>query len=580
MPSGYVILDDQIAPSLRHYKNPVSIIEAYTPDQLLSAFSKLEKYHTDGYYIAGYMAYETGFVLEPSLSHLMPETRTGPLLQFGIFKSYDTQETFVEQKIQVPPLTLHPDWNEAEYTTRFNTVIDYITAGDVYQINLTFPLRGCYDGDSRTLYASLRHRQAGRYGGVISLGGPEIISLSPELFFKKTDTQIMMHPMKGTVRRQSDPVQDAALRDAMREDVKSQAENLMIVDLLRNDLSRIATRGSVKVPELFALETYPTLHQMTSKVSAKLQDGLSFAEMFKSLFPCGSVTGAPKIRAMEIIHELETAPRGAYCGSLGYIDPDGDACFNVAIRTLTLEKEKLTYNVGSGVVLDSRAADEYAECLLKAKVVATPGPDLIETFRWEAGIGAIRIDRHLARLTRSAEELGYPCDLTKIKTEIDNINGLSSLRVRLTLSELGHVHIETTSYKTTSKPWTVSLCASALTPDVQETRHKVSERAFYDWQRQRIQAKTHCDEVLFFNEHDELCEGSFTSVFLEMNDGIYTPPLSSGLLPGILREELIKTGQAKERVLRQADLSIADKVYVGNSLRGLIPVALKSQERF
>lgn len=580
MPDGYVILDDQIAPSVRYYKNPVALIEAHTPEDIHAAFTALEQYHADGYFIAGYIAYETGYVLEPSLLHLMPEHRPGPLLQFGVFKSYDTPEDLSPPSSKIPPLTLKPNWCEADYEDRFKSVIAYITAGDVYQINLTFPLHGKYDGDARDLYAALRHRQAGRYGGIISLGGPDIISLSPELFFKKTDANMMMHPMKGTVRRQSDPVQDAALRDAMREDAKSQAENLMIVDLLRNDLSRIATKGSVKVPELFALETYPTLHQMTSKVRAELRDGLSFTDIFKSLFPCGSVTGAPKIRAMEIIHELETTPRGAYCGSLGYIDPNGDACFNVAIRTLTLDGQKLTYNVGSGVVLDSQAKDEYAECLLKAKVVAAPGPDLIETFHWEPNTGPVRIERHLTRLTKSANALGYPCDLGAIKEDICHIKSTCALRVRLSLSELGHVHIETTPFQPASQPWTVSLCAPPLTPEVQETRHKVSERDFYDGQRRRIQALTKCDEVLFFNDREELCEGSFTSVFLEIDGELYTPHLSSGLLPGILREELVETGQAQERVLAQADFKRADKLYVGNSLRGLIPVTLISPERF
>ncbi|MDP3068530.1 MAG: aminodeoxychorismate synthase component I, partial [Methylocystis sp.] len=254
------------------------------------------------------------------------------------------------------------------YTQRFNTCRDYIFAGDVYQINLTFPLYGRYDGDALSLYRGLRKRQPVAYGGVVALEAETVVSLSPEVFFEAQDRDIRARPMKGTAQRGVMPTEDMARAQYLVEDEKSRAENLMIVDLLRNDLSRLAVVGTVKVTDLFTIQTYPTLHQMTSGIEARLRDDVTLKDLFTGLFPCGSVTGAPKIRAMEIIRDLECAARGVYCGALGVIAPDGDIRFNVAIRTLTIFPEgDLVCNVGSAVVADSRAREEYEECLIKAR---------------------------------------------------------------------------------------------------------------------------------------------------------------------------------------------------------------------
>jgi len=269
----YILLDDQITHDVRYYTKPVDIIEANSADEVAAALAKLKDYHAKGYYLAGYLSYNLGFALEPKLSRLMPESRDGPLLQFGVFKSVSNDAPITCLYTAKPPeITLTPKWSEADYTKRFNRVMDYIKAGDVYQINLTFPMTGHYDGTADRLYAAFRHRQKGRYGGVVSLGsGPEIISLSPELFFRKEDRAMSMRPMKGTRPRADTVEADNTLREDMRGEAKSQAENLMIVDLLRNDLSRISETGSVQVPELFSLETYPTLHQMTSRVTSRLK---------------------------------------------------------------------------------------------------------------------------------------------------------------------------------------------------------------------------------------------------------------------------------------------------------------------
>jgi len=507
----------------------------------------------------------------------MPDSRASPLLQFGVFKSVtnDVSVNYLYNS-QSPDLNLKPAWSQADYTSHYTRVMDYIRAGDVYQINLTFPMKGIYAGNAATLYAAFRHRQKGRYGGVVSLGrGPDIISLSPELFFRKTGDEMSMRPMKGTRPRADDTIEDNIIAQDMRAEIKSQAENLMIVDLLRNDLSRISEAGSVKVPELFSLETYPTLHQMTSRVTSTLKPGTDFARIFKSLFPCGSVTGAPKIRAMEIIDELEDTPREAYCGSLGYIDPDGDACFNVGIRTLILEGEKIRYSVGSGLVLDSDPADEYAECLLKADVVRPQAADLIETLRWDVETGFARLPLHKSRMQHAARELGYKFSSKRFDTVLQSVSAMRPQRVRLSLSRNGQFTLEQTDYIAAAR-LSISLSKYALTSDVQITAHKVSHRQFYEGEQERISALTGADEVLFTNPRNELCEGSFTSLFIEKDGQYLTPPLSCGLLPGILRAEMIETGHAKEAVLTVDDLCSADKIYLGNSLRGLIPATLLS----
>ena len=579
----YILLDDQVTHSPRYYVDPIAIIEAYAPSEVAPALAALKAYHVKGHYLAGYLSYDLGFALEPKLARLMPQKQEGPLLQFGVFKSVSSHAPAAcLYTATSPDITLTPEWSEADYAQRFDRVMDYIHAGDVYQINLTFPMRGTYDGTAATLYAAFRHRQKGRYGGIVSLGpnakgrGPEIISLSPELFFRKESRDMSMRPMKGTRPRAASLKADNELREEMRGEAKSQAENLMIVDLLRNDLSRVSETGSVKVPELFSLETYPTLHQMTSRVTSRLSLDADFADIFKSLFPCGSVTGAPKIRAMEIIDELEDSPRGAYCGAMGYIDPNGDACFNVAIRTLILEAGRLRYNVGSGLVLDSEAADEYAECLLKADVLRPQETRLIETFRWDESTGAVRLGRHKARLQKAADELGYPYSEEALDIALSVLQSCKTdQRVRVTLNSAGSFDLSYQDY-TPLDTLSVSLSQYPLTPEVQITAHKLSTRQFYDGERERLKGITGADETLFLNDRGELCEGSFTSLFIEKNGLLLTPPLSAGLLPGILRSALIDSGKAVEQSLTLDALLAADKIYLGNSLRGLIPARLLS----
>lgn len=364
----YVVFEDgRDGGRARLFDAPEEIIVAREASEVRDAFARMEAASRRGLYLAGYASYELGYALEPKFhAQTTPRSRT-PLLLFGAFRA-PRPWTLPPAEGPAPRVALTPAWSESAYAERFRQCRDYIFAGDVYQINLTFPLHGRYAGDPLALYRALRKRQPVAYGGVVALGEETVVSLSPEVFFEAQGRAIRARPMKGTAQRGVLPTEDMARAQYLVEDEKSRAENLMIVDLLRNDLSRLSEVGSVKVTDLFTIQTYPTLHQMTSGIEARLRDDVSLADLFAGLFPCGSVTGAPKIRAMEIIRDLECAPRGVYCGSLGVIAPSGDIRFNVAIRTLTIFPDhELVCNVGSAVVADSRAREEYEECLIKAR---------------------------------------------------------------------------------------------------------------------------------------------------------------------------------------------------------------------
>ena len=351
------------------------IIVAMAPEDVRPALMRLDAARAAGNWIAGYVAYEAGYALEPKLAHLMPEAREGPLLAFGVYAAprdalaiMDRARTEARDVIMGEPL---PKISRAAYDAAFAKVADYIAAGDCYQINLTFPMQAqLSQGTALGLYGALRARQRVGHGVFCDLGvGPVVVSRSPELFFTVDRAgQISARPMKGTAPRDADPVRDAAVAAALQASEKDRAENLMIVDLLRNDISRLSVVGSVKVPELFKVEPFATVHQMSSRVVGQLVGTPGLADLLTALFPCGSITGAPKIRAMEIIREVEPLARGAYCGAMGWMAPDGRASFNVGIRTLRLfDGGRVEMNVGGGVVHDSTAAGEWEEALWKAR---------------------------------------------------------------------------------------------------------------------------------------------------------------------------------------------------------------------
>lgn len=552
----YVLLDDQATHRQLYFTDPIEVLTYRMGEPVADVFAAIEAAQAEGYWIAGLFQYEFAAALEPKLSHLAsPGTE---LVRLGVFaKPSDHPPAHLLYRSEPPEVALSPDWSEADYDARFQQVEAYLRAGDAYQVNLTFPMRSQTHVEAADLYAGYRQRQPGRYGSIVSLyedeSGPEIISLSPELFFERRGASMRMRPMKGTRPKTSD--------DDMRDDEKSRAENLMIVDLLRNDLSRLCEPGSVQVPELFAIEDYPTLIQMTSQVTGALRREVRWQDIFQALFPCGSVTGAPKIRAMEIIHDLEFGPRGPYCGAVGFIAPDDTASFSVTIRTAVLEQNKLRYDVGSGVVLDSGGADEYRECLLKAGIWSPELPTQFETLRTGPD-GPVRAARHAARLGAALPD-------------IPSTDTPQRVRVDLTLE--GQTELSLSALRTLSEPIPLALSRYRLTDAVQRTDIKTSRRDFYDGERARVGALCGASEVLFLDTAGFVKEGSFTSLFVQSGGQLLTPA-APGLLPGILRQELLDQGEVVEAELTLADLLSADALFVGNSLRGLMRAELISSD--
>ncbi len=471
--------------------------------------------------------------------------------------------------------------DRAAYLAQFERVKAYIAAGDVYQVNLTFKYRFHCVGDPVALYGDLRRRQRVGHGALIAAEDFTVLSFSPELFLRCRDGAAEMRPMKGTMARGRTPSEDAAQAALLRTDAKSQAENLMILDLMRNDLGRVAETGSVAVTDMFTVETYRTLHQMTSGVRARLRPGIGTEALLRQVFPCGSVTGAPKIRAMEIIRALEDAPRGVYTGSIGVLAPDGAVDLNVAIRTLFIAGDGAgEMGVGSGIVHDSDGSAEYEECLLKAAfLTAADAPfALIETMRWERGADYWLLDAHLARLAASAGYFGYPCDEAALRAALAERAAAFEAplqRVRLTLDEDGRFEVTAAAIGPTAAD-AVLRCVIAPERTSSADRflyHKTTRRRFYDGMRERMAAETGCDEVLFLNERSELTEGSFTNLFVERDGRLLTPPVACGLLDGTLRRALLAdpARRIEERILYPEDLAAADGVYLGNSVRGLLP---------
>jgi para-aminobenzoate synthetase / 4-amino-4-deoxychorismate lyase len=521
---------------------------------------------------AGFLAYEAGHALEEKLAPLRraPPPDAPPLLWFGLF----------EREQEVDPAAFLPDgggaWSGparplisyAEYRTALAAAKTHIEGGDIYQANLTFAAEVPYAGHPLALYAALRERAKAGHGAVVFTGAHWILSLSPELFFTLEAGQVTAKPMKGTAPRGADV-------EAFRADPKQRAENLMIVDLLRNDLSRVARPGTVRVPELFAVETYPTILQMTSTVTAELADGLGPVDVIAAIYPCGSITGAPKIRAMEVIDALEAAPRSVYCGAIGSLGADGSAAFNVAIRTLVLREDERVarLGLGSGIVADSAPLDEWNECLAKGMFVATARNfDLIETMRFDPREGIAHLDRHLARMKASADALDFRFDRHEARNDLQAASFRAGpSRIRLALARSGALSIELAPLgESPAEPVEVEVVPRPVPAEDFRLRHKTSDRAFHDIARET--AGTF--EIAFTDAEGFLTEGSFTSLFVERDGMLLTPPLARGLLPGVLRGALIEEGKAREADLTPADL--VGGFLIGNALRGLVRARLRS----
>jgi para-aminobenzoate synthetase/4-amino-4-deoxychorismate lyase len=579
--SGTVLLHDNLNPDGQSllFTRPRDVLVAHDAEGTRAALARLAEAGREGLWAAGYLAYELGFLFEERLLRLLPVRGETPLLWFGLYDAPRRPSgaeiaallaSAPEGRAQdlTPSLTLN------QYLPAFDRVKDLIAAGDTYQVNLTLRARFTLEGDPLGLYRTLAQSQPVAYGAYIHAGDHHVLSRSPELFVSGEGDQLKARPMKGTLKRGLSLAQDAAGRDALAADAKNRAENLMIVDLLRNDLGRIAQTGSVRVTDLFTVETYRSLHTMTSGIEARKKPGIDILDVLENLFPCGSVTGAPKLRAMEIIHDVEAEPRGLYTGSVGYIDPSGDFAFNVAIRTAVIDATgQGIIGIGGGIVADSTAEDEYAEALLKLKFLSDPAPPvtLIETFRWTPDEGYALFDRHLDRLLDSATYFALPVTREDAAAFLDEKarGWTGAMRVRLTLSETG---LDLTSVPLPPSPETFrfAIHPEPLSSSSVWLAHKTTNRAFYDRPRQEAHDERGLDELVFANERGELTEGSFTNLFVERDGALLTPPLSSGLLPGTLRAELIAEGKAEERVLTLADLKSAEAIWLGNSVRGLI----------
>ena len=568
------------------FSSPCDSITAYSVHDSETVFKKIEDALVKGSWVAGWIGYEWGYCLEPRLKHLLEsKAPKGPLLWLGIFKKpliwkhslNDTPQILDDVpdiSSQISQMDL--DVSKNQYIDAVKKIHEYIRSGDTYQVNYTIRGRFRFSGNPVDLYLALRANQAVSYGALIFDNTRWIVSLSPELFFKVNKTIIESRPMKGTLPRGRTLEEDLANAASLSNDIKNRAENVMIVDLIRNDIGRLSKTGTVHVPQLFTVERFETLLQMTSTVKGTLADPGNWADIFKALFPCGSITGAPKIRTMEIIAELESSPRSVYTGAVGFISPSGNACFNVAIRTVLLEGERAEIGIGSGVTIGSNPEAEYEETRLKAYFVKKPFEEfeLIETLKWEKNIGYWLLDLHLKRLESSAQYFGFKFDLEAVSQalaeHVEKTNVNKALKVRLLLHRDSSFEIESEKLNKLATPLRVAIASRRIDQNDPFFFHKTTKtRPFFQKGLEEIRAKN-CDEALFLNQEGVLTEGSFTNLFVEKDGRLLTPPVQEGLLNGVFRRYLLSTGRAAEKRIWPEDLQKADKIYVGNSVRGLM----------
>ena len=609
------------------FGTPERTIIAWHIDEIQPALQAIAAATQAGKYAAGFLSYEAATAFDSALKTKTPEADNVPLLWFGIYAP--------EAVTRCPPvagLELYniADWqadtSPEQHAAAIKAIRAAIREGAIYQANYTLRLKSNFSGCAHAWYEDLRRDSHGRFNAFLDIGTHRILSLSPELFFSWDGGTLRTRPMKGTAKRAAPPVVesidwlrwhelDTRLAASLLESSKNRAENLMIVDLLRNDVSRVAKPGTVTVPHLFTLETYPTLYQMTSTITAETRQGTTIADIFNALFPCGSITGAPKVKSSEVIAELETTPRGVYCGALGYISPDGTSVFNVAIRTIVIDADsgKAECGVGGGIVWDSEARDEYAEALAKAAFMhnASHGFELLETLRLENGEYAW-LDRHLARLLASVTALGFGVDRDHIlhslqaHARVHASDSSRARRARLLVTRAGAITITSEALDDAPVWWSnpsmgavfkaimpgsarsaggfksavaARLVVLADTPIDRHERalhHKTTRRTVYDTHRQQ---HPEAYDVLLWNQQYELTEFSYGSLVLEI-DGLWlTPTLCSGLLPGVMRAELMARGEIVERVLVVDDLARAQSIWFINSVRGWIRVELIMEKK-
>lgn len=547
---------------LRTFEQPLEIMSATTVEEVVPCLMKVMAKIEQGYYAAGYVSYEAAPAFDAALTvHPSP---TMPLLSFGIYERFTTCPLEATGPFHIQ-LT-DSDTTEAAYAAAIQTIKQKIEEGITYQANYTVRLYGQFEGDAQAFFHQLQQAQQANYTAYLTFGSHKILSASPELFFHLKDGELITKPMKGTSRRGKSAEEDAALAMELFHSEKNRAENVMIVDLLRNDLGKIAVTDTVEVTKLFDVEQYPTVHQMTSTVRAQLQPGATLLDVFRALFPCGSITGAPKVSTMDVIHALEQSPRDVYCGAIGFITPEHEAIFNVPIRTAVIQDNVLTYGVGGGITWDSTVSGEFDEVLAKAQVLTAQQPDfmLLESLLLEDEHYYLPA-RHLERLQKSAAYFHFPFDAADVEAQLLAYahRQVGRHKVRLLLSKTGTVVIEHAPIQEMASSIHVALADKAISSEDVFLYHKTTNRSVYT----EHVIPSGCFDVLLYNERNEITEFTFGNVVYEMNGLRYTPPVTSGLLAGTYRAELLAEGLIQERILRKEELLQVEALYFINSVR-------------
>lgn len=593
------------------FLDPHERVQFHHGDDEHHFFARLESYMEQGYHIAGWFGYEFGYLFEPGLKKLLNRSsdQGGLLADLGIFSApalFDHQNgdsTFPQGEQSFSSSAYHidnliPSQDKKQYIEAVEAIKCYLEAGDTYQVNYTLKFLFDITGSIETLYRTLRASQSVSYGAYMRWGDERVLSFSPELFFRRTPDSVQVRPMKGTLSRGRDPEEDARRRQFLRTDAKNRSENVMIVDLLRNDLGRLMhslAGGSVQVESLFDVEVYETLLQMTSTISAthkaSVAPDISLETLFRALYPCGSVTGAPKIRTMEIIHELEPRRRGVYTGAIGYLAPDRRALFNVPIRTLALKGNRGEMGIGSGIVYDSDPQQEWQECLLKGQFLTRPLPQfqLIETLLWQPETGFWLLQEHLRRLSQSAAHFLFQYDRDEVVRRLAAESATFTdgcMRVRLLLDKDATISLE--SYSCAEPAFTTLAAANNAHPDqlldmafseevvdaeVAWYFHKTTRREMYTQQYRKAQRLGLAD-VCFVNSRGEVTEGTISNIIIYSGGEYLTPPVSSGLLAGVMRGVVLQEEglPVREQKLTPQEVLSAEAVYLCNSVRGIIPV--------
>ena len=558
------------APRSLLLSEPYRIMVARTLDEVRSVVSAAEGEADSGGWVAGFVSYEAGPAFDEALV-VAPASPTLPLVWFAAFRSASRESARRGGDYALG--RWEPEIDEDAYRDAIRSIQELITAGDTYQTNFTFRLRGSFEGDARTFYADLLDAQRGGYHAYLVANNHTIVSASPELFFRWDGRRIETRPMKGTMPRGRWEREDREERERLLTSGKDRAENVMIVDLLRSDLGRLARFGTVKVEQLFEIERFETVWQMTSTIAAETRPAIGLVDVFEAMFPCGSVTGAPKSRTMEIIQSLEASPRGVYCGAIGVLAPPASgrpkAEFSVAIRTVVIDNDdgSAEYGVGGGVVHESTAASEYEEAMVKARVLnmRRAHVTLLETMRWDPGTGIWMLDRHLNRLRASARYFGIELPEAAVGALLASIHSVSPLRVRLLVPQDGEPTIETNAMG--GSPAILGLALDDVPIDRADPfrYHKTTRRDSYEAASRRHPT---ADDVLLFNDRREAVETTRSNIAVRLEDEWLTPPLSAGCLPGTYREELIDHGALREHPLFIEDVMDADELAVINSVRG------------